>query len=108
MRQRVRGVSRNVGWSTGFVMILGLCLISGRAPEPPKLLVVDFSMESEKEGVPPGWKLSTKEGRADLAVVKDGSGRALRLRSHSASFAIQKEVDIDGKRTPLAAWEWEG
>jgi len=49
-------------------MILGLCLISGGAAEPPKLLVVDFSMESEQEGVPPGWKLSTKEGIADLAV----------------------------------------
>jgi hypothetical protein len=96
-----------VGWSTGFVIILGLCLISGGTPEPLKLLVVDFSMEREKEGVPPGWKLSTREGTADLAVVKDGGGRALRLRSHSASFAIQKEVDIDVKRTPLVMWEWK-
>ena len=79
-------------------MILGLCLISGGAPEPPKLLVVDFRTEGEREGVPPGWKLSTKEGTADLAVVKDGGRRALRLRSRSASFSIQKEVDIDVDR----------
>jgi hypothetical protein len=42
-----------------------------------------------------------------LAIVKDGGGRALRLRSDSASFAIQKEVDIDVKRTPLVVWEWK-
>jgi hypothetical protein len=107
MKPGVYGASRSVNWSTGFVIILGLCLIAGGAPEPPKRLVVDFSMESERAGVPPDWKLSTKEGTAHVAVVKDGGGRALRLRSYSSSFAVQKEVDIDVKRTPLVVWEWK-
>jgi hypothetical protein len=107
MRPGVHGASRKASRSTGFVIILGLSLIAGGGPEPPRRVVVDFSTESERVGVPPGWKLSTKEGTAHVAVVKDSGGRALRLRSYSSSFSIQKEIDIDVKRTPLVVWEWK-
>lgn len=106
MRQHVRGVSRNVGWAIG-LLILGICLVSGGADGFQGVVVADFGKEKEGDGVPRDWKLSTKEGTPDLAVVRDGSALALRLRSRSASFSIQKEIDIDLKQTPFLVWEWK-
>ena len=106
MGKHVHELFRDAGWAIG-LLILGICLISGGVHGVQGVVVADFGKEKEGDGVPREWKLSTKEGTADLAVVRDGSGRALRLRSHSASFAIQKEVDIDLKQTPFLVWQWK-
>lgn len=72
-----------------------------------EVIVVDF--RQEQNTVPQGWELTEKVGKADLALVKDGDdrGQVLRLRSHSSSFSLQKEVDVDVRQTPILEWQWK-
>ncbi|MFQ5931751.1 MAG: DUF3047 domain-containing protein [Nitrospiraceae bacterium] len=88
------------------LLVLVLCLIPGGAvAAQQEVVIVDFGQA--RDGVPREWELSEKEGKADLALVMDGSSAVLRLRSKSTSFAIQKEVTIDLKQTPILQWEWK-
>ncbi len=100
----VPGPFRNIGWSVGLLTV-SVCLIAGGALSAQEVVIIDF--RHEKDGVPAGWELSKRVGTPDLALINDGSGQVLRLRSNSASFSIQKDVDIDIKQTPFLVWQWK-
>lgn len=70
-------------------------------------VVVDFTNGVDRNGVPVGWQLKEKSGRAEIAVVKDDGVNALRLTSDDSSFSIQKSVDIDVVRFPIMSWRWK-
>lgn len=67
--------------------------------------VLDF--RPGENGVPDGWRLFVNAGEADLALVQDGEGRALRFRSRTSSFALQRKVAIALERTPFMVWQWK-
>jgi len=69
------------------------------------VVIADFS--SLSSGVPAGWELKEKSGKADFAVVKDGDIAAARFRSADSSFSLQKEVKVDLKQFPVLAWKWK-
>lgn len=104
MRCIVRELSPSLGLFIG-ILVLNLGLIPGGALGAQEFVIVDFG--HEKDGVPQGWELAEKIGKAELDIVKDGTGRVLRLRSDSSSFALQKEVDIDLNQTPFLEWQWK-
>lgn len=104
MARLVRGLLSSTGWLHG-VLILTLCLVPGEVLGVQEVVIVDFGQE--RDGVPSGWELTEKIGKAELSLVEDGNGRVLKLRSNSSSFAIQKEVDIDLTQTPFLEWEWK-
>src|SRR3989304_8813107 len=58
-----------------------------------------------ENGVPDGWELFVNVGEPDLALVQDGGGRALKLRSRASSFSLQRKGGIDLKRTPFVVWQ---
>ena len=60
-----------------------------------------------ENGVPEGWELFVNAGEADLTLVQDGEGRALRLRSRASSFSLQRKVAIGLERTPFMVWQWK-
>jgi hypothetical protein len=71
------------------------------------LVVGDFSAGLDRDGVPPGWEVKEKAGRADYSVVKEGNIHALRLRSEGTSFSLQKPVDVDPRQFPVVSWKWK-
>lgn len=72
-----------------------------------RLVIADFSSGIDAAGVPVGWQLKEKSGKADLAVVKDEGNSAVRLRSANTSFSLQKETHIDLKQFPIMTWKWK-
>lgn len=70
-----------------------------------RMVIADFS--SLSGGVPAGWELKEKSGKADFAVVKDGDIAAARFRSANTSFSLQKEVKVDLKQFPILTWKWK-
>lgn len=72
-----------------------------------KVVVADFSSGLDREGVPSGWKLKERSGKADISIVRDGSLHALRLRSSDTSFSIQKPFDLNPVEYPLLTWKWK-
>ena len=59
-------------------------------------------------GIPPGWQ-GHKWGnpKYDFAVVQDGAGKALRLKSDNDSSTISKEIKVDVKQYPILEWKWK-
>ncbi len=72
-----------------------------------RIVIADFSSSIGAPGVPAGWQLKEKSGKADFAVVKDGDIAAGRFRSSNTSFSLQKEVSVDLKQFPLLTWKWK-
>ena len=85
---------------------VGLCLIpGGGVAAQQEVVIVDFGQE--RDGVPREWELSETEGKADLALVMDGSGPVLRLRKlpfpgNGVSFTRDWEM-LPG---PSGSWFW--
>jgi hypothetical protein len=72
-----------------------------------KLVVADFSSGVNQKGIPSGWELKEKSGKADISVVQDKSFHAVRLRSNDTSFSIQKPIDVNPSEYPLFTWKWK-
>jgi hypothetical protein len=71
------------------------------------LVIGDFSLGVDKDGVPLGWELKERSGKADFAVLRDGKVHALWLRSEDTSFSFQKPLDVDPREFPLISWKWK-
>ena len=84
-----------------FLSCVGLAWASNR------IVVADFSRGMDKNGVPSGWKVKEKAGKADFSVVEEENVHALRLRSEGTSFSLQKPVDVDPRHFPLLSWKWK-
>ena len=91
----------------GSVMASVILLVSHVVWAENSLTVADFSSAAVGGGIPTGWELKEKSGKADFAVVKDGDVSAVRFRSNNASFSLQKEVKVDLKQFPVLIWKWK-
>lgn len=72
-----------------------------------RMVVADFSSGVDAKGVPLGWQLKKKSGKADFAVIKDGHIHAVHLRSVDSSFALQKLVKVNTLNYPVLSWKWK-
>jgi len=100
-------MSRSYFAAIGSVMVSVIFLVSHVAWAADSLTVADFSSAAVGGGVPAGWELKEKSGKADFAVVKDGDVSAVRFRSSNTSFSLQKELKVDLKQFPVLAWKWK-
>lgn len=87
--------------------LLAVLAFSAAAWAEDRIVIADFSLGADAKGLPVGWQLKEKSGKADFAVVKDSGIHALHLKSANTSFSIQKEVDVDVKRYPVLSWKWK-
>jgi hypothetical protein len=72
-----------------------------------RLVIADFSSGVDAAGIPAGWQLKEKSGKADFTVVKDEGISAARLRSANTSFSLQKETRVNLVQFPVLTWKWK-
>src|SRR5262245_17158884 len=91
------------------VALTMLGLASAAASEPSRVLVEDWSgHRAGHAGIPEGWKGQTwGSPRYDFAVIADGPGQVLRLRSRGDNSTVSKEIRVDVRRFPLLVWRWK-
>jgi hypothetical protein len=89
------------------VMAAVLLLASHVVWAEDRLAVADFSSAAIGGGIPAGWELKEKSGKADFSVVRDGDIPAVRFRSANTSFSLQKEVNVDLRQFPVLTWKWK-
>jgi hypothetical protein len=53
------------------------------------------------------WDKPVHFGTGDWSVVEDGDDQAIKLRTESSSFALEKSITVDLKQTPYLEWEWK-
>src|SRR5512136_2546747 len=71
------------------------------------VMIADFASGVDAKGVPRGWQIKEKSGKADFAVVKENGIPVFRMKSAHTSFSLQKEVNIDLKQYPVLTWKWK-
>jgi hypothetical protein len=57
--------------------------------------------------LPPSWQVKVNHGRPEFGVCNDAEGPCLHLRSAKASFALQRDVDVDPAQMPYLTWRWK-
>src|SRR5262249_18311775 len=94
-------------------LALALALVLGcaalAAAQGDSIVVENWSqMTVGARGVPPGWQ-PQKWGspRYEFAIVRDGSGKAIELKSDGDSSTISKEIKVDVKQYPILEWRWK-
>jgi hypothetical protein len=89
------------------IIVIVVLLASALVWADDQIVVADFSLGVDAQGVPKGWQLKEKSGQADCSVVQVDGLHALLLRSANTSFSIQKEVKVDVKQYPILSWKWK-
>ena len=54
------------------------------------------------------WDKPVLFGSGNWKVVDESGEQVLKLRTESSSFALEKSITVDLKRTPYLEWEWKG
>jgi hypothetical protein len=90
-----------------FVVVVAVLMCPASALAADQMVIADFSSAIGASGVPAGWEVKEKSGKADLAFVRDDGIAAARLRSANTSFSLQREVNIDLKQFPVLTWKWK-
>lgn len=89
------------------ILLAAVLFFAGPAWAGDSVVIGDFSRGPNAGGVPDGWQLKEKYGKADLAVTKDGDVSTVRLRSANTSFSLQRKVNVDLKQFPVLTWKWK-
>jgi len=71
------------------------------------MVVGDFAAGAGSDGVPSGWQLKEKSGRASVSVVDAEGLKAVQLRSTNTSFCLQRQVNAELKKFPILCWKWK-
>ena len=90
-----------------YLMICFLVFLPIPAWSSGQVVIADFSLGLDARGVPLGWQLKERTGRADFSLTEEGDIHALHLRSMDNSFGFQKALDLDPRRYPLLTWKWK-
>ena len=57
--------------------------------------------------LPSNWQVKVNHGKPEFAVCSDAEGPCIHLRSARASFALQRDVDVDPTQMPYLTWRWK-
>ena len=92
--------------SISLFVLLATCR-AGAVQAEDTIMITDFSSGVDAQGIPVGWELKEKSGKADFSTEKDDGLAVLHLRSNDTSFSIQRSVTVDLRRYPLLTWKWK-
>lgn len=57
--------------------------------------------------LPPDWQIKVNHGRPDVSVCSETDGPCLHLKSSSASFGLERSIDVDLAQMPYLTWNWK-
>jgi len=90
---------------TAIITGILVCAIVLRS-EQLAAIVVDLA--NWNVGQPPkDWQVTVNHGKPEIGDCHEGDAVCLHLRSVKASFALERNVDIDPARTPILTWRWK-
>ena len=85
-----------------------LLLCFGLLAQTAPLAFLAFDTRAAQPGrLPDGWRIKLTAGTPDVSVIGDGQGYVLRMKSRSASFGVERGVDIDVSKFPYLDWKWK-
>ncbi|MBI4824418.1 MAG: DUF3047 domain-containing protein [Nitrospirae bacterium] len=70
-------------------------------------IVIGFDGNPDPKGVPSGWELKEKKGKADFKVLTEGEEKVIFMKSVVSSFSLQKDIKINLKEYPYLTFRWK-
>jgi hypothetical protein len=70
-------------------------------------VILGFEGVLSEEGVPGGWKLKEKSGKAEYSVLTDDGEKVLYFRGMDASFSMERKIKLDVRDYPYIKWRWK-
>lgn len=73
-----------------------------------QLAFIVLSAETLGPGrLPSDWQVKVNHGKPEFEVCNDAQIPCLHLKSSKASFALQRDVDVDPLQMPYLSWHWK-
>lgn len=98
-----RYVSRPVVWIPLYLPILIGALGIGSVYAGEEIIILGKG----KTQALAEWDKPVHFGEGIWKVVDDAENQAIKLRTESSSFALEKSITVDLKQTPYLEWEWK-
>lgn len=57
--------------------------------------------------LPPDWQVKVNHGKPEFEICSGEPAPCLHLKSSKASYALQRDVDIDPSQMPYLSWRWK-
>lgn len=73
----------------------------------PLIFLVFDAKVAQPGHLPAGWRVKVVRGTPEANVVVEGQVRALRLKSRSSSYSLERGVDVDPAQFPYLTWSWK-
>ncbi|NOY64518.1 MAG: DUF3047 domain-containing protein [Nitrospirae bacterium] len=88
-----------------FLLIANIPSLLFSADKRP--VILGFEGALSDEGVPAGWKLKERSGKAEYRVLMDGGEKVLFFRGMDASFSMERKIKLDVREYPYIKWRWK-
>ncbi len=72
-----------------------------------RVIKLDFEGALSRKGVPDGWKLKSRSGKAEYRVMEENGEKILYFRGEDASFSIERKISLNVKEYPYIKWKWK-
>jgi hypothetical protein len=82
-------------------------LIGLSASTTPLSLVVMNASRAQAGHLPDGWQVKVTRGTPEITLVTEPERSSVKLKSRSASFALERGLDVDVNELPYLAWSWK-
>jgi hypothetical protein len=90
------------------LLFIGTALVFLLKAWTSQLAVVVLNTTNLGSGrIPSDWQVKVNHGKPEFSVCAEAEGPCLHLKSQKASFALQRDVDVDPARLPYLAWRWK-
>lgn len=90
-----------------FLIVCAILVFVFQAITSPLALIV-LNTAAWSAGHPPmDWQVKVNHGRPEFGVCHDNSGPCLHLKSVSASFGLERKVDVLTSQMPYLTWRWK-
>lgn len=89
-----------------FIIIITNFLLLHSNSYSEDIIEIPF-IESYGSDIPLGWKLKEKSGEAEIRIIKEDNDNVAYFKSVSASFSLEKPLDIDPIKYPYILWKWK-
>ncbi|MBI4620421.1 MAG: DUF3047 domain-containing protein [Desulfobacterales bacterium] len=89
------------------MVILFLTYASAVAGDKNVIVIDKFSGQTDENGVPLGWELEEKEGKADIRSEHVRDNFYLHFVSRGSSFGVKKKVEFRIQDFPILNWKWK-
>ncbi|RME64511.1 MAG: DUF3047 domain-containing protein [Nitrospirae bacterium] len=71
------------------------------------IIKLTFSGLPDSKGVPDGWKLKERKGRAEFWIQHEDNDTVIYMKSNRASFSLERPLEIDPHEYPFLSWRWK-